>query len=184
MTVRTLSPPGPAVVQQLPLLASGDAADLGRAGLIPGPVGIGRGALVVGRDLDQLDWLGEALLGIGLGPVVRATELASAILAFRRQSFDLLITAADLCGPDGGLLLVEWLRQKAPTSARNIPAVVLTAGCDPAWITLAGDKGISVALRYPLMINDFQARMMALVWSDSVPHRQVLAKRAGSRNEP
>ena len=156
MTVRTLPPPRSTSEQQAPLLRSRDAADLGRAGRIPR-------ILLVSRDLACLRWMEAGLSEIGLESITRATEVASAVMALRQRTFGLLITSADLCGPDGGLTLVNWLRSRGPVQNRGVPAVVLTASCDQAWITRAGDNGVTLALRYPLILREFQLRMERLI---------------------
>jgi len=152
MTVSNPPFPGPAAEQQSPLLRSGDAVDPGRVGRVPR-------VLLVGRDPECLRWLEAGLADAGFEAITRASEVASAVMALRRRTFGLLITAADLCGPDGGLLLVQWLRSRGPVHNRDLPAVLLTANRDRAWITRAADRGATLVLSYPLILKDFQLRM-------------------------
>ena len=156
MTTRVLPRSGSVLDQQTPLLPGWDAADLNRAGRIPK-------ILLVGRDLDCLRWMEGALVETGLGLVTQATEVASAVMALRHGAYDLVVTAADLCGPDGGLALIHWIRLKGPVCHRRIPAVVMTARSDQAWTTRAMDNGVTLALRYPLILRDFQLRMTRLI---------------------
>ena len=156
MTVRTLTLAGHAAEQRSPPLRDRDAAGPGGAGCIPR-------VLLVGRDLVCLRWMEAALAEIGFESITLATEVASAVMALRHGTYALVITTADLCGPDGGLALVRWLRSRGPVHNRGVPAVVLKSACDPAWIARAGDNGASMALRYPLNLRDFQLRMERLI---------------------
>ena len=106
-------------------------------------------ALVVDDNPQALELLCGVLSAFGLKQLERADSGATAMKAFKKQPFDLIVTDAQMPDVDG-YDFVRWLRREGGDAARMTPVIITTAHTRRTEVARARDCGANFIIAKPL----------------------------------
>lgn len=106
-------------------------------------------ALVVDDNVQALELMCSVLNAFGLKQITRAEGGTAAMELIQRQSFDLVVTDAQMPQVDG-YELVRWMRQLPGDAVRMTPALVTTAHTRRPDVARARDCGANFIVAKPI----------------------------------
>lgn len=121
--------------------------------------------LIVDDNNQALEIMAGVLMSFGVRNIVRASNGIDAKELVERQSFDLILTDAQMPEMDG-YDFVRWLRREGPEAMRVCPALIITSHTRRSEVFKARDCGANFIVAKPLTPNVLLQRIMWVARSD------------------